>query len=76
MYWSFRAVPIYDARKVENSFYDVVVNLGQLKRIDRELPPGSCAVVAYTANTWGKDLPINVSFNVKWAMLLGVPARV
>jgi hypothetical protein len=66
------AVPIYDARKlkVKKSFYDLVLEVDQLPHINRELPAGSCAVVAYTVNTWGT--PINVSFNIKWAMLLGI----
>jgi hypothetical protein len=64
-------VPIYDARKINKSFYELVLQVDQLSRIERELPSGSCAVVAYTANTWGA--PINISFNVKWVMLLGVP---
>ncbi|KIM78970.1 hypothetical protein PILCRDRAFT_10889 [Piloderma croceum F 1598] len=52
-------------------FYDLVLEIDQLPWIKRELPVDSCAVVAYTVNTWGT--PINVSFNVKWVMLLGVP---
>ncbi|KIM72506.1 hypothetical protein PILCRDRAFT_16086 [Piloderma croceum F 1598] len=66
-------VPIYDARKLklEKSFYELVLEVDQLPRISRELPVDSCAVVAYTVNTWGT--PINVSFNIKWAMLLGIP---
>jgi len=71
----FCAVPIYDARKVDGNFYDVMVSVEELKRINCELPPGSCAVVAYTVNTWGKGLPINVSFNIKWVMLLGLLGR-
>lgn len=65
-------VPIYDARKVDINFYDLVFNVEQLKRVNREIPVGSCVVVAYTVNTWGKTLPLNVSFNVKWVMVLGV----
>jgi hypothetical protein len=70
---SISAVPIYDARKLkfEKSFYELVLEVDQLPRISRELPVDSCAVVAYTVNTWGT--PINVSFNIKWAMLLGIP---
>jgi hypothetical protein len=59
---------------VDENFYDVVLNLEKLKRIHCELPSGSWAVVAYTVNTWGSQ-PVNVSFNIKWAMLLGVPAK-
>ncbi|KIM77372.1 hypothetical protein PILCRDRAFT_12013 [Piloderma croceum F 1598] len=66
-------IPIYDARKYTQSFRKLVPDVDQLDRINRELPPGSCAVVAYTVNTWGASLPINVSFNIKWVMLLGIP---
>lgn len=48
--------------------------LSDCDRLDNysgELPPGSVAVVAYTVNTWGH--PINISFNVKQVMLLGLP---
>jgi hypothetical protein len=64
-------VPIYDARKCDKSFYELVPDVDQLPHINHELPAGSSAVVAYTANTWGS--PITVSFNIKWVMLLGVP---
>ena len=68
-------VPIYDARKVDVNFYDLIFNIEQLKRVNREIPTRSCVVVAYTLNTWGKTPPTNVSFNVKWVMVLGVPGR-
>jgi hypothetical protein len=64
-------VPIYDAWKFNKSFYKLVLQVDQLSHIKCKLHSGSCAVVAYTANTWGA--PINISFNVKWVMLLGVP---
>lgn len=66
-------VPIYDARKYNKSFYELAPEVDQLNCINCELPPGSCAIVAYTVNTWGASIPINVSFNVKWVALLGVP---
>lgn len=69
------AVPIYDARRYGKSFYELVPEIDQLDRINRELPSGSCAVVAYTVNTWGSSTPINVSFNIKWVALLGVPPK-
>ena len=68
-------VPIYDARKANTNFYDLVSNVEQLKCINREIPTGSCVVVTYTVNTWGKTGLVNVSFNVKWVMVLGVPGR-
>ena len=68
------AITIYDARKVDEPFYDVVLNLDKLNRIHREFLLDSWAVVGYTANTWG-GLPINVSFNIKWVMLLRVPGK-
>ena len=44
-----------------------------MDRYHDDLPPGSVAVVGYTANTWGK--PVNISLNVKWVMLLGLPEK-
>jgi hypothetical protein len=67
------AVPIYDARKYTGNFYELLVDLDRLKRFPVELPPRSCAVVAYTVNTWGRGDPVNVSFNIWWAMVLGIP---
>ena len=68
-------VPIYDAQKANANFYNLVLDINKLNCINCEIPAGSCAVVAYTLNTWGKATPINVSFNVKWVMLLGLPPK-
>ena len=68
-------VPIYDAQKVDTNFYDLVLDIEKLNHINHEIPAGSCAIVAYTLNTWGKATPIDVSFNVKWVMLLGLPVQ-
>ena len=64
--------PYLRCEKAESrkSFYDLVLEVDQLPRINQELPAGSYAVVAYTVNTWGT--PVNALFNVKWAMLLGI----
>jgi hypothetical protein len=72
----FLKVPIYDARKCDTGFYETVLDLEKLNRVGCEVPPGSCAVVAYTVNTWGKTAVLNVSFNIKWVMILGVPVRI
>lgn len=67
-------VPIYDARQTTGSFEDALKNLRKLPRYPDEVPPGSCVVVAYTINTWGKQeggSMVNVSFNVQWVMVLG-----
>jgi hypothetical protein len=50
----------------------LLTDLDSMPRYIQELPTGSVAVVAYTVNTWGGPL-VNVSFNVKWVMLLGLP---
>ena len=68
------SVPIYDARKYTGNFYELLADLDRLKRFPMEIPSGACAVVAYTVNTWGKN-PINVSFNIQWAMVLGIPGK-
>ena len=64
-------VPIYDAR-TKNDFLKLLTDLDSMPRYIQELTTGSVAVVAYTVNTWGGPL-VNVSFNVKWVMLLGLP---
>jgi hypothetical protein len=66
------SVPVYDARTDAKNFYNVLPDLDGLDRFHGDVPVGSCVVVAYTINTWGKDKPglLNVSFNVKWVMLL------
>lgn len=69
---TYPKVPVYDARKIEDGFLESLSQLDKLKRIETEIPKDSCAVVAYTLNTWGRD-EISVSFNVRWVMLLGVP---
>jgi hypothetical protein len=67
-------VPIYDVRKiVDMNFYELDLDLDNLQRVHCEIPAGSYIVVAYTLNTWGRDVPVNVSFNIKWVMILGVP---
>jgi hypothetical protein len=64
-------VPIYDARK-ETNFLHMLSDCDRMDRYSHDLPSGSVAAVGYTANTWGSN-PVNVSFNVKWVMLLGLP---
>ena len=64
-------VPIYDARTKDN-FLKLLTDLNSMPHYIRELPTGSVAIVAYTVNTWGGPL-VNVSFNIKWVMLLGLP---
>lgn len=70
MGWWYRSVPIYDARK-ETNFLEMLSDCDRLDNYSGELPAGSVAVVAYTVNMWGH--PINISFNVKQVMLLGLP---
>jgi hypothetical protein len=68
------AVPVYDAREFAGTFEEAAKTLRKLPRYPNEIPPGSCVVVAYTINTWGKQDTgmINVSFNVQWVMVLGI----
>jgi hypothetical protein len=46
-----------------------------LPRFRGEVPPGSCAVVGYTVNTFKKndDLLKSVSFNIHFVIVLGTP---
>lgn len=70
-------VPIYDARKADPVFANVLSTLKNLPRYSGDIPQGSCAVVAYTINTFQKegDELISSSFNVHWAMLLALPGK-
>jgi hypothetical protein len=67
-------VPIYDARKANLTFLGLLSDLSVLKPYPKELPRGSCTIIAYTVNTWGKT-EVNVSFNVRWAMVLSTPGK-
>lgn len=66
-------MPIYDGRKVGTNFADILSNLKGLPRYGGELSYGSCAVVAYTVNSFKKkqDDMLSMSFNIHWSMLLG-----
>jgi hypothetical protein len=68
------SVPVYDARNIELGIYNIINDVAQLPRVNVEIPSESCALVAYTVNTWGggNDNLINVSFNIKWAVVLGM----
>jgi len=66
------SVPIYDARN-ETNFLEMLSDCDRMDRYNRDLPSGSVAVVGYTVNTWGTA--VNVCFNVKWVMLLGIPDK-
>lgn len=70
-------MPVYDARAETRSFVSVISNLKDLGPYGREIPADSCAVVGYTANTWTRNDGglKNVSFNIRWAMLLATPGR-
>jgi hypothetical protein len=74
-YYNCPSVPIYDARKYTGNFYELLADLDRLKRFPTEIPSHACAVVAYTVNTWGRGAPVNVSFNIQWAMVLGIPGK-
>ncbi len=74
-YCNDSSVPIYDARKYTGNFYELLTDLERLKRFPAEVPSRACAVVAYMVNTWGRESPVNVSFNIQWAMVLGVPGQ-
>jgi hypothetical protein len=67
-------VPIYNACQVKKTFPEILPTLHTLPRYDSDLQRGSCAVVGYTVSTYQKkDSMLNVSFNIHWVMLLGLP---
>lgn len=79
-------VPIFDGRSKQ---FDLNRSLEQLERIlppfDGEIPSGSLALVAYTANAYHRSrkaegsMPLtsqsikNLALNINWAIVLGVP---
>ena len=73
-------VPIYDGRFAPKfRFKKDLKKIHQLplfKKGKEELPEGSAAVVAYTANTYiaegGKKC---LSTNIQWVLVLGVPGE-
>ena len=58
---------------METSFLDMLSDCDKMGRYSGELPPGSVVAVGYTVNMWGTL--VNVSFNVKWLMLLRLPSK-
>lgn len=69
-------MPIYDARRVKSvDITEVLSRLDELPMMCDDVPHGTCAVVAYTVNTYAKKAdPLRcVSFNIKWLMVMGVP---
>jgi len=75
-YW-LTVVPIYDAHNLDVYFPDIISSLKNVPRFSEELPPGSCAVIAYTINTFDRrdESIVCTAFNVHWAMLLGLQTR-
>jgi len=61
------SVPVYDARKKQTS--SICWPTAIDGHYSGNIHPGLLAV-GYTVNTWGA--PLNVSFNVKWVMLVGL----
>jgi hypothetical protein len=74
-YYNNLSVPIYNTRKYTGNFYELLADLDCLKCFPMEIPSHACAVVAYTVNTWGRGAPVNISFNIQWAMVLGIPGK-
>jgi hypothetical protein len=69
-------VPIYDARKVRtDDFSEVLDRINEVPRLATDVPEGTCAVVAYTVNTYVKrdDTMKTVSLNIRWLMAMGLP---
>ena len=69
-------MPIYDlsgVQEIPKDFREVLVNLDKYPEMNRDIPKGSCAVVAYTVNSFTKQNESlkNVSTNIHMAMYLG-----
>ena len=72
---AFVKVPIYNACYFNHDFTTALKRLDRLVRFSEDIPTGSCAVVGYTINTFTRadDSIKSVSFNIQWAMILGMP---
>jgi hypothetical protein len=76
-------VPIFDGRNVHFELDESLENLDELlPSFEDEIPPGSLALVAYTANSYyrsqksgqsGQQSNKNLALNINWVVVLGVP---
>ncbi|KAH6871665.1 hypothetical protein BKA70DRAFT_1450893 [Coprinopsis sp. MPI-PUGE-AT-0042] len=69
-------VPVYDARDVQLDFNEDLDRIQHLPRWNQEVPYGSFVVVGYTVAVFKveKTRSWTVSFNIHWAILVGVPS--
>jgi hypothetical protein len=70
-------VPVYDGRlnkfEPDKSLNDLAAHLPPY---EDEIPIGSLALVAYTANSYarkGSQSKLNLALNINWAVVLGTP---
>ena len=70
-------VPIFDGRDTHFELNDVLKLIGKnLPLLDEEIPVGSFALIAYTANAYkrkGSASLTNIALNINWAVLLAIP---
>lgn len=79
-------VPIFDGRHVHFELNDSLENLDELlPSFEDEIPSGSLALVAYTANSYYRSRKSgqsgqqksqsnkNLALNINWVVVLGIP---
>ncbi|KAF8183529.1 hypothetical protein K438DRAFT_1766818 [Mycena galopus ATCC 62051] len=70
-------VPLYDGRGTTINAATDIDNLDDIlpryTENDGEIPNNSCTAVAYTVTQWKKKDEEHVTFNIKWAVVLGQP---
>lgn len=68
-------VPVYDARNLDVDWNRDLPRLEVLPRWFEEIPVGSFVVVGYTAGVFmaEKTRTWTISFNLQWAVIVGVP---
>ncbi|KAJ7201732.1 hypothetical protein B0H12DRAFT_1080993 [Mycena haematopus] len=71
-------VPVYDGRDADLNAKDCIDDLDaalpRYKDNGGEIPNNSCTVVGYTVTHWLKSGEPQISFNIRWAIVMGDPA--
>lgn len=71
---NIKSVPVYDGRNFTINFDTNLEYLADLPRWRDEIPIGSFTVVGYTVGVYkAQSNKWSVSFNIQWAIILGIP---
>ncbi|KAJ7892279.1 hypothetical protein B0H14DRAFT_3428040 [Mycena olivaceomarginata] len=74
---SHMTVPLYDGRGATINAATDIDNLDDIlpryEGNDGEIPNNSCTAVVYTVTQWKKKDEEHITFDIKWAVVLGQP---